>query len=82
MFALKIFERDYPIRSDIGKTTVQRRQRLFIQQRTVHIGGTMKIFEQIAGLLVSKPVNQQMKLFLHRHAPIVSLPTRTLATGC
>lgn len=52
MVALEIFERDHPIRSDIGKTTVQRGQRLIIHWRTVGIGGVAKIFKQIAGLLV------------------------------
>ena len=82
MFSLEILDRNHPILRDIGESTVQRGQCLFIQRRTVHIGGTTEILQQIVGLLVSKPVDQQMKLFLNRHEPIVTLPTRTLATGC
>ena len=82
MISLEIFERDHPIRSDIGETSVQRGQRLFIQRWTVHLRGTMKIFQQIVGLLVGKPVDQLMVLFLNRHASIVTLPTRTRTTGC
>lgn len=82
MFALEIFERDHPIRSDIGETPIQRGKRLFIQRRTVYIGGVAKILKQITGLLIGKPVDQLMKLFLDRHDLIVSLPTRTRVTGC
>jgi hypothetical protein len=72
MFALEVFERDHPICSDIGKTPVQRSQRLFIQRWTVSIGGIAKVFQQIAGLLIGKPVDQLMKLFFDRHDLIVT----------
>jgi hypothetical protein len=73
MFALEIFERDHPIRSDIGETTVQRGQRLLIERRTVYIGGVAKILQQITGLLVGKTVDQLMKLLLNSHDLIVTL---------
>ena len=44
-FAFEFFERHDPIRSDIGKTTVQRGKRLCIQRRTVRIGGIAKVFQ-------------------------------------
>ena len=43
MFALEVFERDHPIGSDIGETAVQRGKRLFIQRRTVGMGGIAKV---------------------------------------
>ena len=58
MFTLEIIERDHPIGSDIGETSVQRGQCLLIERRTVGIAGVAKILQQIARLFIGKPVDQ------------------------